>query len=136
MEAFLTGSRAYGTPREDSDIDLVVLMSPADSRTLCDHVQGDDMAERGEYDSGGHSFALRFGNLNLIVTTGWRHYACWRAGTEELVKRRPVTREEAVTHFTQRRKEFSQGNTEASAVAEEAGVETELCGTEDALGYP
>ena len=32
--AFLTGSRAYGTPREDSDIDLVCVMRGAESDEL------------------------------------------------------------------------------------------------------
>lgn len=32
MNAFITGSHAYGTPREDSDIDLVVLVE--DESTL------------------------------------------------------------------------------------------------------
>lgn len=34
MKAFITGSRAYGTPREDSDLDLVILTTPAAKEIL------------------------------------------------------------------------------------------------------
>lgn len=89
MDAFITGSRAYGTPREDSDIDLVVFCSAEDAATL--------------WDLRGDSQTVRYGRLNLVVfsdtDSGRRNYARWKAVTDELRERSPVSRDEAVTAF-------------------------------------
>ena len=37
MNSFITGSRCYGTPNKDSDIDLVLRVSIDDALTLMDH---------------------------------------------------------------------------------------------------
>lgn len=93
--AFVTGSRAYGEPREDSDVDLVVLMDSEGMRLLASLVQDDDRKDYPE----ATSVSLRFGELNLIVCTSQEDYDDWVTGTAELKAKSPVGREEAVATF-------------------------------------
>ncbi len=86
--AFITGSRAYGTPREDSDVDLVVLVESEDGAMLWE--QG--VSQEGEK-------TCRFGKLNLLVFESRERFNKWRDVTEELQRKRPVTRDEAVKAF-------------------------------------
>lgn len=69
MNAFITGSHAYGTPNKDSDVDLVVRMSKATLKKLHE-LSG---IKEGE--------PLRFGNLNLIACTNDLEMAVWKVGT-------------------------------------------------------
>lgn len=96
--AFITGSRAYGTPRPDSDIDLVVFTDFDSMLSVCN---------RGEENSrilSGSDGKANYGMLNLILVTSETQYDLWLKGTEELklraVNDRPVTRAEAKAHFT------------------------------------
>lgn len=86
MQAFLTGSHAYGEPHATSDVDLVVFCTPETAEKL--RVLSDDK-----------SGIVRFGNLNLICATEQRQYDGWRIGTEALTWRKakgqPVTRHDA-----------------------------------------
>lgn len=92
MSAFITGSHAYGEPRPDSDIDLVIEASDDLLDELRDIV-GD------EYGSG----SLRLlcveedtgQRIDLILVRG-PAFAAWRAATEELSQSAPVSRDEAV----------------------------------------
>lgn len=86
MNAFVTGSRVYGTPRPESDIDLCVVVSEHDLALL---------SERADEDPGSGGHSLRFGKLNLIVL-GQRSFEAWQEATNELVAMKPVTREKAV----------------------------------------
>lgn len=107
MNAFITGSRAYGRPTRASDVDLVILCSEATLRIL--KAQGDPQIERAEVtDSNpgtagrdnGLTASIRFGPLNIIATTDAIAYGVWVKGTEELRdKEQPVTREDAIAHF-------------------------------------
>lgn len=93
MTAFLTGSRAYGTPRPDSDVDLCVLLSHDDLEALA--LQAPQA--NGEPASGDENDAsLRFGRLNLIAMTDPDRFAAWKEATAELVARKPVTRDQAI----------------------------------------
>lgn len=95
--AFVTGSRKYGTVRVGSDVDLVVLVSEKDAEILS-HM--DEYQWNDEFRSANeHSWSLRFGRLNLIVTTSKERYESWKEGTEILESRSPVTRSEAVSLF-------------------------------------
>lgn len=92
--AFCTGSRVYGIPKDKSDLDLVVLVSPEDALTICemaDSVEGAENVVRYN----GTEFSARFGKLNLIGLTEAKHGPWYRA-TEILKKQQPVTREKAV----------------------------------------
>jgi hypothetical protein len=108
--SFLTGSRVYGTPRADSDIDLVVLMSGDALCKLIEIAESQDSlgASGGEQYEDGRS--LRFGKLNLLCVTQERHFNAWRIGTEELEHMKPVTRDFAIEHLAAiRRKAGIQG---------------------------
>lgn len=86
MNAFLTGSRVYGTPRPDSDWDLCIL---PDQRTA-------DMLEMLRDEETG---IIRFGVMNLIVLRDRETFDLWRQGTDELFAMRPVTRDFAIKHL-------------------------------------
>lgn len=91
--AILTGSRAYGTPRQDSDIDLVCFMP---KETLMELNKISDLPyQLNEYFCP-ESAALRFGKLNLIVCTTQKNYDAWKNGTEKLITQKPVTRNQAI----------------------------------------
>lgn len=105
MKSFVTGSRVYGTPRPDSDIDLVVLLSCPDLSRLIDAADNqDDLGSPGgEHYEDGRS--LRFGTLNLLCVTDKKHFDVWAKGTEELYAKRPVTRDQAIMHLSKLRQE-------------------------------
>lgn len=86
MNAFITGSRTYGKPRPDSDIDLVIRVTPEEADTLREMSQS-----KGE--------PVRYGRLNLILCTTDIEYAMWNVGTEQIKLRGPHTREEAKEVF-------------------------------------
>ena len=92
MKSFLTGSQVYGKPRNGSDIDLVVLVSESDGDIL--KRMSDDPSFR----------KVTYGQLNLIVLNAEdsedvAKYNIWKDGTEKLIARKPVTREEAIRLF-------------------------------------
>jgi len=95
--AFITGSHAYGTPRPDSDVDLVVFVGVNCCQKLCDLGQeGSRVLAEGD----GKAF---FGKLNLILVTDEKQFELWAKGTAELQLKaltKPVTRDEAKAHFT------------------------------------
>ena len=94
MKAFITGSRAYGKPSDDSDIDLVVHMGKQTALRLnacADVRQPDEKVYSDDVD-----IQFRFGKLNIIACYEPEVFAAWDNGTKELVARRHfVTREEA-----------------------------------------
>jgi hypothetical protein len=96
--SFVTGSIAYGIANKDSDCDLVILVSKLDMHRLIDISEDFD-----DYGTDCTTACLRFGRLNLIVVTQEKDFDIWKEGTEELIARRPVTREEAVAHFAAKR---------------------------------
>lgn len=103
MKSFLTGSRVYGTPRVDSDVDLVVLVSQADVNVLWEN-------NDSESPSSGTA-TLRFGRLNVIALVdneeGRKQYRIWNDVTEALKRKAPVTKEEAVKAFEEAGRKFT-----------------------------
>ena len=105
MRSFITGSRAYGQPKDgygpdDSDVDLVIHISGPNLEVLLK--MADEVLECGErFDeySGPASASLRFGKLNLIAVTDEAAYAVWAAGTSALQHKAPVTRDQAIDFF-------------------------------------
>jgi len=87
MRAFITGSRRYGTPRPDSDVDLVVLLEGS---------AHDLLMQLGTTEPDNPYAQVRFGVLNIITLQDADEFERWRQVTEELERRAPVTREEAV----------------------------------------
>lgn len=91
--AFMTGSRVYGKPDMDSDWDMVLMANDSIIEELIDACDGD---EEYEFDEEGEvSYSIRFGNLNLIVLQK-NQFKAWKDATEELIQRKPVTRDQAV----------------------------------------
>lgn len=106
MSAILTGSRVYGDPKLESDIDMVALMTHEEYELLCG--QADNFEEPDEgvggwrvpaESLGGQAPSLRFGALNLICCFDQKNFDVWYKGTQELAERRPVTRIEAIAHL-------------------------------------
>lgn len=98
MQAFLTGSRVYGTPREDSDLDMFVYCPDQATLDLLTESADDETIGCADDDYDGESanrVILRFGKLNLLCTTKKADYAAWKDGTALLTSRKPVTRDEA-----------------------------------------
>jgi len=101
ISAFLTGSRAYGTPREDSDYDIVVLVTDPDTlMALTDLRDPGDPVMPDSYRR-----SIKEGRLNLITCQTRREFDLWVRGTNELRAMAPVTREFACAHFARLRAE-------------------------------
>ena len=101
--AVLTGSRKYGTPKDESDIDLAVLVSEADYDRIMSCLTD---RECPAYYGAMHisetlegSQSIRLGRLNLILCFNPDVFKLWEKGTKALFDRRPVTREAAMALF-------------------------------------
>lgn len=102
-DAFLTGSRVFGVPRDDSDVDMVVFLeepAAAALTALADaDTDTDESKPRSASEHGPASRSLRFGKLNLIVVTSRDWLEAWAAATAQCIARKPVTREQALPVF-------------------------------------
>lgn len=108
MNAFLTGSRVYGSPAPDSDIDIAVLLSHGEIAQLLNlSKQNEEVSE-----TPGATCSIRFGNLNIIATHIETEFAAWLIATRDLEKVKPVPKEDCCKHFDkvrhQRTVELSQ----------------------------
>ena len=99
VPAFATGSRIYGTPRDGSDLDLVIRVSDPATLALIAALADPVSAEQKPSAANFGTASFRFGQLNLIVAHTDAQYATWAEGTAELLARAPVTRDEAVAVF-------------------------------------
>ena len=97
MMAFLTGSRVYGTPHEESDTDIVVRVDEQALSALW--AIGDMPCDLNSARDLGWGHSIRIGPLNIIAVTTDKQYAAWLIGTSELLKRAPVTKAQAIDHF-------------------------------------
>lgn len=107
MTAFLTGSRVYGKPKPDSDIDLVIRCDEATLKALTKLADEVDKRSWGERKPGSCdgtdivSKSLRFGSLNLVICTDDKRFAAFQLGTHVLKSRSPKpSRDEAVELLT------------------------------------
>lgn len=94
MNAFLTGSHAYGSPSDDSDVDLVVR---CDEETRAKLVELFAPPEVAQYGASVQQFKV--GKLNLILCTSDERFRAWSQGTEFLREVAPVERSKAVRVF-------------------------------------
>ncbi len=83
---FITGSRVYGDPKPDSDLDMVIIADKDVESRLLEH-------------SGGE-FPVRYGKLNLILCRNGKEYDSWKEAMTKCLNRknklgRPLTKEEA-----------------------------------------
>ena len=79
MNAFVTGSRAYGTIKPDSDIDLVIRIDHETAILL--RKLSDQSMEVGEKNT---PRPVRFGKLNLLLCESDEEWAVWRIGTTQM----------------------------------------------------
>lgn len=78
MNAFITGSRAYGKPQPESDIDLVIRVESSTADNL-EELSG---VKNGE--------PVRFGKLNLILCRTDEEYALWKMGTAQMLHEKRI----------------------------------------------
>jgi len=102
MEAFITGSRKYGTPTEDSDVDLVIRCSSQTAALLSE--LADDVVTDADYGMKPENVSLRFGKLNLLCCLNDATYAEWCLGTDTMCRNvsgplDPPVRDQAIAVF-------------------------------------
>ena len=90
MNAFVTGSRAYGTPSNDSDTDLVIRVSYEDFIKLA------EAAGRCDEFTVSVPHSLQFGKLNVIALTSDEEYNKWKAAYDICKSKAPCSREKAI----------------------------------------
>lgn len=115
QNSFLTGSQVYGTPTDDSDTDLVILLTHEDLRLLRlvapdknDNASGEWYGSEGDY-----SFVLRGKNnkkVNLICFTDENKFLAWKKGTMILKTIAPVGRDQAIEVLDRMEKEIYERN--------------------------
>lgn len=93
---FLTGSRAYGTPREDSDWDFVVYEPLGDNGKLKYSHKLDGGVLKNHTKT---HYSIKKGCLNLMVFADKEQYRLAKKITERLISQKPVDKEEAVKAF-------------------------------------
>lgn len=92
-QPFLTGSRAYGTPRDNSDYDIVCLLDAERATALASVFPGRQISLTRD---------IRWiGPINLIVCTQREDYEQWKEVTDALIAMKPVTREAAIQAFNE-----------------------------------
>lgn len=88
MNAILGGSRVYGKPNKDSDLDLVLWLPNSMQRQIV-RKEGDETGDD----------TVRYGNLNIILPNNAKEFSVWLYGIELLKQHKPVTRDKAVETF-------------------------------------
>jgi len=99
MKVLLTGSRAYGTPREDSDIDIVMLGETDEDYNVfvgLKFMANPTIPTVEECKEQLYAGNLKFGRLNLILVNCPDTFDIWKQGTTLLKEFAPVTRDQAV----------------------------------------
>lgn len=102
MKSYITGSRAYGTPTEESDYDLVIAVTTEEANLI---------SQAGTSPNACYP-STHFGKLNLIifrsdVPEDMLRYYRWKQAHDTLMLEKPVTRERAVeVHKSLKTSEF------------------------------
>jgi hypothetical protein len=96
MNAFIGGSRWYGKPTPNSDVDLCILVTEQEAEILASQA---DIPNSKRENCG--SFPLKFGKLNLIVCVEEETFNLWFEGRNQLKELAPVTRQQAIEKFKQ-----------------------------------
>lgn len=99
MNSFITGSRAYGTPREDSDIDLVIRISEKDALMILDNCDEPPRNALIEHYGLSGLHCIRYGKLNVLMCTSDIYFDAWRMGTHLCAKKGQLSHDEAVEIF-------------------------------------
>lgn len=98
---FITGSHAYGTPNENSDVDLVVLMDESVMHNIKDLLEIPRIDPKTGYPN-----PIYAGNLNIIAVHTDLEYDAWQNATNYLKSRRPVSREFAIAYIKEEKRKL------------------------------
>ena len=101
----LTGSQVYGVPRNDSDVDIVIMM-PIDIINALQHLLPECCGPTTDDETSDRALemtqiSLKCGNINIIAVSCQDDLAAWKAGTLQLYNEscqhgEPCTRERAI----------------------------------------
>lgn len=94
-DSFPTGSRVYGTPKLDSDFDIVVLCSQEDAIKVFGYLHPDDAM----YPIDENSIHIKKGEVDYILCFNEIRFCTWKSVTETLKKIAPVDRDTAKALF-------------------------------------
>ncbi len=97
--AFLTGSQAYGIPRELSDLDIAMLVSQEELESILDRYRPHPPHRQYTPDSCSLKFGaagVGSGCVNLILFSDITRYAAWKAARDELVLTKPNTKQKCI----------------------------------------
>ena len=86
---FVTGSRVYGTPRKDSDLDVVVRADEYVIRII------ESIVGRSASDYDHKSVSVQAGPINLHLCATDEEYDRWEKGTKSAEVVKPIDRETA-----------------------------------------
>lgn len=104
--ALVVGSRVYGAPRSDSDVDLVLLLSQKEIAIIIKSEQGTLVAAPSLEDSNAAypGYVYNFDKLQLLMTDDPVFFNTWSSGMDEIMRLgRKVTRLEAKAIFQHHR---------------------------------
>lgn len=94
----ISGSHAYGTPNENSDVDLVIKVDSEEMAMWLYNMLNDSEQDHSDTPRFG-SMSIRIGKLNLICCWSDWVYNVWLKGTQQLNQIKPVTRDQAIAMF-------------------------------------
>jgi hypothetical protein len=92
---FLTGSRVYGTPTPESDMDMVMFIDYFNLNLLINS----GICDKVNIFPHDGSVGIKIGKLNLICLTKQESYKIWLDRTNILLNKAPVTREDAIAEL-------------------------------------
>lgn len=95
VDAFLTGSRAYGVPRADSDYDIVIRCDRKDAVEFGADLNGDTSG----YPLDEHAWQVKKGAVNFILCFTDARFQSWKDGTDKLCTIKPASRDVAKAVF-------------------------------------
>ena len=95
LDIFPTGSRVYGSPRVDSDRDVVVLCTPRLAQVLREALKTHPNVCKA-VSGGPGSVSLMDSDTNFIVLTDPEQRDAWKRGTLRCMALAPVSRDVAV----------------------------------------
>lgn len=98
QDAFITGSRYYGTPRDNSDWDIVIRCERKDAINVFG-AKDETLTGDEDYELDENAFQMTKGCVNFILCFTDERFKSWRDGTEKLTRIKPVTRVVAVAMF-------------------------------------
>jgi predicted nucleotidyltransferase len=97
MSAFVTGSRFYGTPKWDSDVDLVVYMDRPSAIVLLQVLKESKLeVTQGSCETTNESTSVKISGLNLILVHSEAEYTKWLRSRGILKAIKPVKKETAI----------------------------------------